>query len=62
MPESKNIKLIPDQETKSEEFFKTKKEYDDFCRNFVEDIEPDLERQRKARQESVAEAKHRWIR
>jgi hypothetical protein len=62
MAESKKIKLIPDPEKKSKEFFSTKKDYDNFCRNFVEDIEADLDRQRKARQESVAEAKRRWIR
>lgn len=62
MAESKKIELIPEQGTKSKEFFSTKKEYDEFCRTFVEKIEPDLERQRKVRQESVAEAKQRWIR
>jgi hypothetical protein len=62
MSASKKIELIPDQKSKSKEFFKTPEEYDEFCRRFVEVVEPDLEAQRKARQKSEADAKQRWIR
>jgi hypothetical protein len=56
------IELIPDQETKPEPVFTKPEEYDEFCRKFVEDVKPELEKQREARQQSEIEAKQRWMR
>jgi hypothetical protein len=56
------LELIPEQETKPERVFTKPEEYDEFCRKFVEEVGPDLEKQRAARQQSEAEAKQRWTR
>jgi hypothetical protein len=62
MIDPKKIQLIPEQETKPEPVFTNQKDYDEFCRKFVEEVGPDLEKQREARQQSEADAKQRWMR
>jgi hypothetical protein len=57
-----NIELIPEQKAKPEPVFNKPDDYDEFCRKFVEDVKPDLEKQREARQQSENDAKQRWIR
>ncbi len=54
------LNLTPEQNAKPTPFFETPEEYDEFCRKFVEEVGPDLEEQRKARQQSEADAKQRW--
>jgi len=54
------IQLTPEQKAKPEPVFTKPEEYDEFCRKFVEEVGPDLEKQREARQQSEAEAKQRW--
>jgi hypothetical protein len=56
------IQLIPERETKPEPVFTKPEEYDEFYRKFIEEVGPDLERQREARQQSEADAKQRWMR
>lgn len=56
------IDLIPDQKTKPEPVFTKPEDYEEFCRKFVEEVGPDLDKQREARQQSEAEAKQRWTR
>ena len=53
------MRLIPEQETEAKEFFNTPEEYNEFCRKFVDEVGPGLERQREARQQSEADAKQR---
>jgi len=55
------IELVPEQVTKPERFFTKQEEYDEFCRKFAEEVKPDLEKQREARQQSEIEAKQRWM-
>ena len=50
------IELIPEQEKESKRFFATAEEYNEFCRKFVDEVGPDLEKQREARQQSEADA------
>ena len=57
-----NIELVPEQGAKPQPVFTKPEEYDEFCRKFVEDVEPDLDKQREARQQSEVEAKQRWMR
>jgi len=61
MNDPRAFELIPENETESKPFFTTADEYNEFRRKFVEVVEPDLERQREARQQSEADAKHRWM-
>jgi hypothetical protein len=61
MPDE-DLDLIPDQATNAQEFFETPEAYAEFCRTFLENVQPDLEKQREARQQSEAEAKLRWMR
>jgi hypothetical protein len=56
------LEIIPSQDVQSELFFKTDEEYQEFCRKFLDDVRPDLERQREARQQSESEAKLRRMR
>ncbi len=56
------IELIPEQDAKPEPVFTKREEYEEFCRKFVEEVGPELEKQREARQQSEAEAKQRWMR
>jgi hypothetical protein len=56
------LELIPEQKTQAQPFFTTPEAYDEFCRTFVEEVRPDLERYREARQQSEADAKQRWTR
>ena len=56
------IELVPDEEGKPERVFARQDEYDEFCRKFAEDVGPDLDKQREARQQSEADAKQRWMR
>jgi hypothetical protein len=58
----REIQLVPEQEAKPEPVFNTAEEYDEFCRKFVEEVGPELEKQREARQQSEADAKQRWMR
>lgn len=62
MDNSRKFELIPEQEKESKSFFATADEYDEFCRKFVDEVGPDLEKQREARQQSEADAKLRLIR
>jgi hypothetical protein len=59
--DSLNFELTPEQQAKPEPVFLSIEEYHEFCRIFVEDVGPELEEQRQARQQSEAEAKLRWI-
>ena len=62
MAEHSKVELIPEQETEAKKFFNTPEEYNEFCRKFVDEVGPGLERQREARQQSEADAKQRWMR
>jgi hypothetical protein len=55
------IKLIPEDQQKPEQVFTELEKYEEFCRKFAEEVGPDLEKQREARQQSEAEAKQRWM-
>jgi hypothetical protein len=57
-----DLELIPEQKTQSQPFFAKPEEYEEFCRKFVEEVRPELERHREARQQSEADAKQRWTR
>jgi hypothetical protein len=62
MDNSRKVELIPEQEKESKKFFATPEEYNEFCRKFIEEVGPDLEKQREARQQSEADAKLRLMR
>ena len=62
MTDPNKIELIPGQKSKPERVFTKPEDYDEFFRKFVEEVGPDLEKQRAARQQSEAEAKQRWMR
>ena len=55
------VELVPEQEKDSKKFFSTAEEYNEFCRKFVDEVGPELEKQRQARQQSEADAKLRLI-
>lgn len=61
MDDEKEIELIPQQKTASREFFESPEAYDEFCRRFVDQVKPDLKKQREARQQSEADVKQRWM-
>ena len=62
MADSSNVELIPEQEKESKKFFATTEDYDNFCRKFVEEVGPRLEKQREARQQSEVDTKLRLMR
>lgn len=62
MDYSRKVELIPEQENESKKFFATAEEYDEFCRKFIDEVGPDLEKQRESPQQSEADAKPRLMR
>lgn len=62
MKPSKKIELTPEQQSKPVLFFKTAEEYEQFCRQFADNVQEDFDEQREARQRSEAEAKQRFLR
>jgi hypothetical protein len=62
MDYSREVELIPEQATESKKFFATDEEYNEFCRKFIDEVGPVLDKQREARQQSEADAKLRLMR
>ena len=47
---SQTLELIANQNERVQRFFDSEQAYQEFCRKFVEEVTPDLEKYREARQ------------
>ncbi len=55
------LEVIPRQQELSQPLFKSESEYQEFRRSYSEEITPELEGHREARQQSEEQSKQHWM-